>query len=165
MLAYSLEFNLTPQSHQEKKVWVDKTFSVYQYDVNIDLKEDTYRAHSKALHRVRSMVSDSKMADHSEGLLLYPERMIKTDVSKNDSYAIEHFRPKGFDNVFVLSGYAGIKDKDARHKLLKSPYILAPIGKEIGVVAAKHAQKATAARDEAKNLSNVSQEDDSKRRK
>ena len=125
----------------KKKEWVDKIYSVYHYDAKVDLKEDTYRERSKATHKIRSMVSDPQMADHSEGLLIFPERMIKTNNSSDDIAAIENYLPKGFDNVFALNGYAGIKDKAARHQLLKSPYMFAPIGKKIGAAAAELAKK------------------------
>ncbi|EDM25897.1 hypothetical protein LNTAR_07639 [Lentisphaera araneosa HTCC2155] len=126
---------------KKKKVSVTKKFSAYHYDAKIDLKEDNYRERSKAIHKIRSMVSDPKMADHSEGLLIFPERMIKTASNSDDSSAVENYLPKGFDNLFVLNAYAGIEDKAARDQLLKSPYKFAPIGKKIGATAAELATK------------------------
>ncbi|MCH2209295.1 MAG: FAD-dependent oxidoreductase [Lentisphaerales bacterium] len=130
------------QKNKKRKVEsVTKNYPVYHYDAKVDLKEDSYRERSKAIHKIRSMVSDPKMADHSEGLLIFPQRMIKTEASSKDIKAIGNYLPKGFNNVFALNGYAGIKDQMARHQLLKSPYKFAPIGKEIGVAAAKLAKK------------------------
>ena len=133
--------NETIEGKQVPGVKYSKDYPVYQYDAKIDLKEDTYRAHSKAIHRIRSMVSDPKMADHSEGLLVFPERMIKTGSSSEDPSEPENYLPKGFDNFFVLNAYAGIKNETTRHQLMKSPYRLAPIGKRIGTVAAELAGK------------------------
>jgi flavin-dependent dehydrogenase len=136
--------NDTIEGKQVPGVKYSKDYPVYQYDAKIDLKEDTYRAHSKAIHRIRSMVSDSKMADHSEGLLVFPERMIKTGSSSEDPSDPENYLPKGFDNFFVLNTYAGIKNETTRHQLMKSPYRLAPIGKRIGTAAAQLADKTKA---------------------
>jgi flavin-dependent dehydrogenase len=126
---------------KKKSKLVEKNYPVYHYDAKVDLKEDTYRERSKAIHKIRSMVSDPQMADHSEGLLIFPERIIKTEASSKDIKAIVNYLPKGFDNVFALNGYAGIKDQAARHQLLKSPYKFAPVGKGIGTAAAKLAKK------------------------
>ena len=131
----------SPVKKKKKQEWVSKDYSVYQYDGKIDLKEDTYRAHSKAIHQIRSMVSNSKMADHSEGLLVFPERMIKTATNSDDPSALANYLPKGFENLFVLNAYAGIKNETIRHQLIKSPYQLAPMGKVIGAAAAKLASK------------------------
>ena len=135
---YSVKF---PVKKNKKQEWVSKDYPVYQYDAKIDLKEDTYRAHSKAIHQIRSMVSNSKMADHSEGLLVFPERMIKTATNSDDTYALANYLPKGFETLFVLNAYAGIKNETTRHQLIKSPYRLAPMGKVIGAVAAELASK------------------------
>jgi len=135
---YSVKF---PVKKNKKQEWVSKDYPVYQYDAKIDLKEDTYRAHSKAIHQIRSMVSNSKMADHSEGLLVFPERMIKTATNSDDPSALANYLPKGFENLFVLNAYAGIKNETTRHQLIKSPYRLAPMGKVIGTAAAELASK------------------------
>lgn len=126
----------------KKKVWVsNKNHNVYHYDAKVSVKSNTYREHSKAIHKIRTMVSSPQMLDHSEGLLVFPERMIKIETSSKDIKAIGNYLPKGFGNIFALNGYAGIKDQAARHQLLKSPYKFAPIGKEIGAAAAKLAKK------------------------
>ena len=135
---YSVKF---PVKKKKKQEWVSKDYPVYQYDAKIDLKEDTYRAHSKAIHQIRSMVSNSKMADHSEGLLVFPERMIKTATNSDDPSALANYLPKGFETLFVLNAYAGIKNETTRHQLIKSPYRLAPMGKVIGAAAAELASK------------------------
>ena len=135
---YSVKF---PVKKNKKQEWVSKDYPVYQYDAKIDLKEDTYRAHSKAIHQIRSMVSNSKMADHSEGLLVFPERMIKTATNSDDPSALANYLPKGFETLFVLNAYAGIKNETTRHQLIKSPYRLAPVGKVIGAAAAELASK------------------------
>ena len=133
--------NDTIQGKQVPDVKYSKDYPVYQYDAKIDLKEDTYRAHSKAIHQIRTIVSDPKMADHSEGLLVFPEHMIKTESNSDDPSALENYLPKGFGNLFVLNAYAGIKNETIRHQLINSPYRLAPIGKKIGKVAAELASK------------------------
>jgi len=126
------------QRIKNKRKKVTKQYSAYQYDATIELKEDSFRARSSAENRVRSMVYDQSMADHSESLLLFPERMIITENSDSDEvYSLNNFRPKGMDTLFVLSGYAGVKDTVARHKLVKSPVSLAPVGQRIGAEAAK----------------------------
>ena len=135
---YSVKF---PVKKNKKQEWVSKDYPVYHYDAKIDLKEDTYRAHSKAIHQIRSMVSNSKMADHSEGLLVFPERMIKTATSSDDPSALANYLPKGFETLFALNAYAGIKNETTRHQLIKSPYRLAPMGKVIGAAAAELASK------------------------
>jgi len=145
------------KKQEQKQERVSKDYSVYQYDAKVDLKEDTYRAHSKAIHQIRSMVSDSNMADHSEGLLVFPERMIKTASSKEDPSALENYLPKEFGNLFVLNAYAGIKNKTIRHQLIKSPYRFAPMGKIIGTAAAKIASKTTVP-DEIDYVSSTSNE-------
>ena len=133
--------NDTIQGKQVPDVKYSKDYPVYQYDAKIDLKEDTYRAHSKAIHQIRTIVSDPKMADHSEGLLVFPDHMIKTESNSDDPSALENYLPKGFGNLFVLNAYAGIKNETIRHQLINSPYRLAPIGKKIGKVAAELASK------------------------
>jgi len=126
------------QKIKKKKKNVTKEYSAYKYDATIELKEDTFRARSSADNRVRSMVYDPTMADHSESLLLFPERMIITENSdREENYSLNNFRPKGIDNLFVLSGYAGVKDTAARHKLVQSPCLFAPIGQRVGAEAAK----------------------------
>jgi len=135
---YSSKFQVRKK---KKKESVSKNYPVYHYEAKVNLKEDTYRERSKAIHKIRSMVSDPQMADHSEGLLIFPERMIQTNNSSDNISAIENYLPKGFENIFALNGYAGIKDKDARHQLLKSPYQFAPIGKKLGATAAELAKK------------------------
>ena len=126
----------------KKKKWLTKNYSAYRYDASVELKADTFRERSASMHRVRSMVYDPKMADHSEDLLLFPERRIITESSDSDGAdSLNSFRPKGMDNFFVLSGYAGIKDRAARHKLLQSPCLLASFGNRIGAEAAKVARK------------------------
>ena len=135
---YSVKF---PVKKNKKQEWVSNDYPVYQYDAKIDLNEDTYRAHSKAIHQIRSMVSNSKMADHSEGLLIFPERMIKTTTNSDDPSALANYLPKGFETLFVLNAYAGIKNETTRHQLIKSPYRLAPMGKVIGAAAAELASK------------------------
>ncbi|MCH2209556.1 MAG: FAD-dependent oxidoreductase, partial [Lentisphaerales bacterium] len=137
-LQFSSKFTVRKKKKRES---ISKNYSVFHYEAKVDLKEDSYRERSKAIHKIRSMVSDPQMADHSEGLLIFPERMIKTEASSKDIKAIGNYLPKGFDNLFALNGYAGIKDQMARHQLLKSPYKFAPIGKEIGVAAAKIAKE------------------------
>ena len=139
--------NDTIQGKQVPDVKYSKDYPVYQYDAKIDLKEDTYRAHSKAIHQIRSMVSDPKMADHSEGLLVFPEHMIKTESNSDDLNALENYLPKGFGNLFVLNAYAAIKNETIRHQLINSPYRLAPIGKEIGKAAAELASKTEVPKD------------------
>jgi len=125
-----------------KQKQITKQYSAYKYDATIELKTDTFRARSSAENRVRSMVYDPDMADHSESLLLFPERMIVTEsYDSAEPYSLNSFRPKGVDNLFVLSGYAGIKDTVARHKLIQSPCLFAPIGQRIGAEAAKVAGK------------------------
>ena len=133
--------NDTIQGKQVPDVKYSKNYPVYQYDAKIDLKEDTYRAHSKAIHQIRTIVSDPKMADHSEGLLVFPDHMIKTESNSDDPSALENYLPRGFGNLFVLNAYAGIKNETIRHQLINSPYRLAPIGKKIGKVAAELASK------------------------
>jgi len=126
----------------KKNKGITRNYSAYRYDATVELEADTFRERSAAMHRVRSMVYDSKMADHSEDLLLFPERMIITDSSDSDGPdSLKNFRPKGMDNFFVLSGYAGIKDRAARHRLLQSPCLLASFGNRIGAEAAKVARK------------------------
>ena len=139
--------NDTIQGKQVPDVKYSKNYPVYQYDAKIDLKEDTYRAHSKAIHQIRSMVSDPKMADHSEGLLVFPEHMIKTESNSDDPGALENYLPKGFGNLFVLNAYMGIENETIRHQLINSPYRLAPIGKEIGKAAAELASKTEVPKD------------------
>ena len=133
--------NGTIKGKQVPDVKYSKDYPVYQYEVKIDLKEDTYRAHSKAIHQIRTMVSDPTMADHSEGLLVFPEHMIKTESNSDDPSALENYLPKGFGNLFVLNAYAGIKNETIRHQLINSPYRLAPIGKKIGKAAVELASK------------------------
>ena len=126
----------------KKKKQITKQYSAYKYDASLELKTDTFRACSAELHRIRSLVYDPEMADQSEDLLLFPERMIIADSSDSDGDdSLNNFRPKGMGNFFVLSGYAGIKDRTARHKLLQRPCLLASIGKRIGAEAAKVARK------------------------
>ena len=139
--------NDTIQGKQVLDVKYSKDYPVYQYDAKIDLKEDTYRAHSKAIHQIRTMVSDPKMADHSEGLLVFPEHMIKTESNSDHPIALENYLPKGFGNLFVLNAYMGIKNETIRHQLINSPYRLAPIGKEIGKAAAELASKTEVPKD------------------
>jgi flavin-dependent dehydrogenase len=122
-----------------KKKWATKNYSVYRYDATVALDADSYRARSAAMHEVRSLVYDPQMVDQSESLLLLTERTIITESAGADS--LNEFRPKGMDNFFVLSGYAGIKDRTVRHQLIESPISLAPIGQRIGAEAAKVAQK------------------------
>ena len=141
---FSVKF---PVKKNKKQEWISKDYPVYQYDAKIDLKEDTYRAHSKAIHQIRSMVSDPDMADHSEGLLVFPEHMIKTESNNDDPAALENYLPRGFGNLFVLNAYAGIKNETNRHQLNNSPYRLAPIGKEIGKAAAELASKTEVPKD------------------
>lgn len=126
----------------KKREPIIKEYSAFSYDATIELKADTFRAHSSAEHRVRSKLYDPSVADHSESLLVFPERMIIAE--RDDSaepYALSHFRPRGLDNLFVLSGYAAIKDRAARHKLLKSPCLFAPIGQRVGAEAASVARQ------------------------
>ena len=126
----------------KKREQITKEYSAFTYDATIELKTDTFRAHSSAEHRVRSKLYDPSVADHSESLLVFPERMIIAE--RDDSaepYALSHFRPRGLDNLFVLSGYAAIKDRAARHKLLKSPCLFAPIGQRVGAQAASVARQ------------------------
>ena len=87
------------------------------------------------------------MADHSEGLLVFPEHMIKTESNSDDPSALENYLPKGFGNLFVLNAYMGIKNETIRHQLINSPYRLAPIGKEIGKAAAELASKTEVPKD------------------
>ena len=89
---YSAKFRDRKNKKQE---WISRDYPVYQYDAKIDLREDTYRAHSKAIHQIRSMVSDANMADHSEGLLVFPERMIQTESNSDDPSALENYLPPG----------------------------------------------------------------------
>jgi flavin-dependent dehydrogenase len=127
---------------QVKRERVTKQYSAFTYDATIELKTDTFRAHSSAEHRVRSKLVDPSVADHSESLLVFPERVIITESGdRAEPYSLGNFRPKGMDNLFVLSGYAGIKDTAARHKLLKSPCLFAPIGQRVGAEAASVARK------------------------
>ena len=135
---YSAKFRDRKNKKQE---WVSRDYPVYQYNAKIDLREDTYRAHSKAIHQIRSMVSDANMADHSEGLLVFPERMIQTESNSDDPSALENYLPQGFGNLFVLNAFAGIKNKATRHQLINSPYRLAPIGQIIGTAAAEVASR------------------------
>jgi len=139
--------NETIQGKQVPDVKYSKDYPVYQYDAKIDLQEDTYRAHSKAIHQIRTMVSDPKMADHSEGLLVFPEHMIKTESNSDHPIALENYLPKGFGNLFVLNAYMGIKNKTIRHQLINSPYRLASIGREIGKAAAELATKTEVPKD------------------
>ena len=139
--------NDTIQGKQVPDVKYSKDYPVYQYDAKIDLKEDTYRAHSKAIHQIRTIVSDPKMADHSEGLLVFPDHMIKTESNSDDPSALENYLPKGFGNLFVLNAYAGIKNETIRHQLINSPYRLAPIGKKIGKAASELAAKTEVPKD------------------
>jgi len=126
----------------KKNKGIISNYSAYRYDATVELKADTFRERSAAMHRVRSMVYDPKMADHSEDLLLFPERMIITESPDSDGVdSLNSFRPKGMDNFFVLNGYAGIKDRAARHKLLQRPCLLASFGNRIGAEAAKEARK------------------------
>lgn len=133
--------NESIRGKQVPDVKFSKNYPVYEYEAKIDMKEDTYRAQSKAIHQVRSMVSDSKMTDHSEGLLVFPDRMIKTASNSDDPSVLANYLPLGFANLFVLNAYAGIKNESTRHQLINSPYMLAPIGMKIGKAAAELASK------------------------
>ena len=86
--------NDTIKGNQVPGVKYSKDYPVYQYEAEIDLKEDTYRAHSKAIHQVRSMVSDPNMVDHSEGLLVFPDHLIKTESNSNDPAALVNYLPR-----------------------------------------------------------------------
>jgi flavin-dependent dehydrogenase len=135
---------LEPMSwdHKEKK-WIPN--SIYHYNVKVNLNADSYRSHSRALLDIRSVVYDADMTDHSEDLLMFPEQKIRaasTEAYESpDQCPVDLFRPKGVDNLYVLSAYAGIREEPVRRQLLVSPCTFAIIGKRIGVAAAEVAKR------------------------
>jgi len=124
----------------DKKKWgkVTKRYPVFEYTLPVQHDSDTFRARSRALNHVRSMVYDPHMVDHSEHLLYFPDNTIIPAVSSGPNSPSERplgmFRPAGIENLYVLSAYAG----GAR-----SPCSFAEIGRRVGDEAAKRAEKLT----------------------
>ena len=125
---------VSKQQQKGSKKTSIREYPIYQYTLSIPNEADTFRSRSRDLNRMRSVVYDPEMADHSERMLYFPDNPI---LPANED---EVFRPKGVANLYVLSAYAGGSDS-ARKKRSQSPSHLAPFGRSIGVEAAKQAKQ------------------------
>jgi len=121
---------------KKKRGMVTKSYPVFEYTLPVHHASDTFRARSKALNHVRSMVYDSRMVDHSEHLLYFPDNTIipaaSTGQYSPSDCPLGGFRPQGVENLYVLSAYSGGR---------RSPCDFAPIGRRIGVEAANRAKE------------------------
>jgi len=123
-----------------KKKWgkVTKRYPVFEYTLPLQHDSDTFRARSRALNHLRTLVYDSRMVDQAEHLLYTPDNtIIPAVVSRPDSPAecpLGGFRPAGIEILYVLSAYAGG---------WRTPCSFARVGQRIGSEAAKKAEKDT----------------------
>ena len=122
----------------DKKKWglVTKRYPVFEYNLPLQHDSDTFRARSKALNHARSLVYHAEMVDQSEHLLYFPDKTIIPAVSTGrytpNGCPLGLFRPRGIENLYVLSAYAGGR---------WSPCNFARIGRRIGAEAAKRAKQ------------------------
>ncbi|MDP6723535.1 MAG: FAD-dependent oxidoreductase, partial [Pirellulaceae bacterium] len=123
-----------------------KDYPVFEYSLSIHHDSDTFRARSKAMNHVRSLVYHPEIVDHSEHLLYFPDNSIIPAVSSDQDSPIDCplgiFRPRGIDNLYVLSPYGG-GHAQFRQQLQQSPCNFARIGQRIGAEAANRAKKIT----------------------
>jgi hypothetical protein len=118
---------------------VTNRYPVFEYAISIHHDSDTFRSRCKALNHVRTLLYDPKMVDHSEFLEYQPDNPI-IPAALPDDYAptdrlSDGFRPKGVENLYVLNAYAGGS---------RSPCDFAPIGRKVGMDAAKLAKELAA---------------------
>jgi len=122
-----------------KKKWgvVKKRYPVFEYTLPVQHDSDTFRARGRALNHVRSLVYDSRMVDQAEHLLYVPDNAIVPAVAGDrhspDECPLGMFRPRGVENLYVLSAYAGG---------VRSPCNLARIGRRVGDEAASNLETA-----------------------
>ena len=118
----------------ESRAWQQIVTPVFEYTLSLQHDSDTFRARSRALNRVRSLVYDPNMVDHSEHLLYLPDNPIIPVVSLDQNSPADRlsdgFRPRGVENLYALSAYAGG---------WRSPCSFAQIGRRVGVAAGNRA--------------------------
>jgi hypothetical protein len=135
-------------SYKDKnKGMVTKRYPVFDYTLLIHYDSDSFRARSKALNHMRSLVYHREMVEQSEHLLYYPDNTIipavTTDQYSPSDCPLGIFRARDIKNLYVPSGYAGVSMPSFRQKLLQSPCTFARIGQRIGAEAAQRAKKLT----------------------
>lgn len=133
-------FESSRRAHLEtggKAQWATVTtrYPVFEFKLPIRLDSDTFRARSKALNHVRSLVYHPDLVDQSEYLLYFPDNPVVPAVSTGQASPSEcplgAFRPRGLENLYVLNAHAGGP---------RSPCNLAVVGRRIGAEAANRAK-------------------------
>ncbi len=134
----------------DKKKWgmVTRRYPVFEYSLPIHHDSDTFRERSRALNHIRSLVYHREMVDQSEHLLYFPDNSIIPAVSTGQcsppsDCPLGIFRPRGFENLYVLSAYAGGRTQSIRQQIQQSPCSFARIGQRAGTEAAIRAKQLT----------------------
>jgi len=134
-------------SYKDKQGVVTNRYPVFEYTLSVQQESDTFRARSKALNHARSLVYHPGMVDQSEHLLYFPDNTIITAVSTGPYHLsncpLGLLRPRGIENLYVLSSYGGVRSQLLRQQLEQSPCNLAQVGRRIGVEAAQRSTKLT----------------------
>jgi hypothetical protein len=122
-----------------------RSYPVFEYAVSVRHDSDTFRARSRALNHVRSLVYHPGMVEHSEHLLYLPERALiaaaSADGSSPGDFPPGVFRPRGIENLYVLSARARLSAESARESVPQSPCQLALAGQRVGAEAARRAEE------------------------
>ncbi len=122
-----------PDIHFISEAKGGREFPLYEYTLSIANQADTFRSRSQDLNRMRSIIYDSAMVDHSERPLYFPDNPI-IPAETNE------FCPKGVANLYVLSAYAGGSESDRQARFQNITH-LAAAGQRIGTEAAESAAK------------------------
>lgn len=128
------------QSHGDAFSETDIKYSAIEYTLQIDMKDGSYQSFANAEQIARDLTWDANQVESSDLLFQNPPDKVEGQKKYNkanvdpDNISMDIFRPRGIDNIFILSGSAALS-KEAAEYLLQ-PGKLIRIGERTGAMAA-----------------------------
>ena len=121
-----------------------RTYDAFEYTLQIPMADGSFASFANAEQVARDMTWQAKQVDASEVLFqVPPDRMVgKAQESRSwpgaEEIAVDVFRPKAVEGLFVLGGCADVS-QPAAERLLR-PLELMRVGTRLGVAAAAEAK-------------------------
>jgi hypothetical protein len=125
-------------------VFNDKTYDAYEYTLQLEMHDDSWKSFCRAEHEARDLTWDPGQVDAGDQLIQIPPDFISgkakwdSPVIDEDRVDIGSFQPENTAHLFVLSGIADVH-RSAAAELLQ-PGALIRIGERIGQAAAENAR-------------------------
>ena len=111
------------QSHGDAFSETDIKYSAIEYTLQIDMKDGSYQSFANAEQIARDLTWDANQVESSDLLFQNPPDKVegqkkydKANVDP-DNISMDIFRPRGIDNIFILSGSAALSKEAAEYLL------------------------------------------------